>query len=157
MDADIKSRFEAIADAPWIEEAPIEEIDRLFIRVTGNEGMYPPRRRSRYPSRLMLEGPITGYDDAELRVAARLARHLTAIGDLTYKRDSGPFAHLRKTDGAWYALRMTWAGAGRRCDTVEEAAGVLMGGMIDDGEDLSSALQAFDTEHGHPPAPAHGI
>ena len=156
MDQRIKDRFEAIAEAPWIDEAPIEQIDRLFIRVTGNEGVYPPNRRGRYPSRLMLEGPITDFADAELRVAARLARHLTAVCDLTYKREAGPFSLLRKMNGAWYASRMTWLGAGRRCESVEEAAGVLMDGMIDDASELAPALDAFDAEHGHAPAPAPG-
>ena len=99
----------------------------------------------------MLEGPITQFTDGELRVAARLARHLTAAGDLTYARNSGPFSHLRKSGDTWWASRMTWVGAGRPCATIEEAAGVLMDGIYADPDGLQPALDRFDAEHGHAP------
>jgi len=156
MDAQIKASFETLAGSPWIDAAPIEDLARLFIRVTRREGVLPPNRRGRHPSRLMLEGPLSDYSGAELRVAARLARHLTAAGDLLDDRCSGPFAHLRRMNGALYASRMTWLGAGRRCGSVEEAAGVLLGGIEPDEAVLGPALAAFDEEHGHPAAPAPG-
>jgi hypothetical protein len=145
---------ETIAEASWIDEAASGDLDALFIRVRETEPVLPPNRRGRYPSRLMLEGAITRYTDDELRVAAKLARHLTAAGDLTYERNAGPFSHLRKTDGTWWASRMTWTGAGRPCATVEEAAAVLMSGIHDDLADLQPMLDAFDAEHGHAPASA---
>lgn len=151
MDERARDGFDAMAEAPWIETASAGELDGLFIHLTGREDMIPPNRRSRYPSRLMLLGSPNEIAIEELRVAARLARHLTAAGDLTYSRKGGPFSHLEKRDDRWYAMRMTWHRA-RMCESIEEAAGILMGSVYADLSELQPALDAFDAEHGHPPS-----
>jgi hypothetical protein len=149
---EIRQAFKAMAEAPWIDTASREELEELFIWVKADEDVIPPDL-DRYPSRLMLQLPKSLYSDEDLRTVGKLARHLTAAGDLDDHRNSGRFSHVRKEDGYLFALRISWIKGGRRCESIEEAAGVLMSNVEADLTALQPMLDSFDAEHGHGPAP----
>ncbi len=148
----------AATDAPapcdWIDEAPREEVEGLFVWVRPDAPILPPnpRRGREHPSVLLLEGPREAYGDGDLRLAARLARHLTAASDMHSERRHGAYAMIRPEGGQWLASRLSWRCPPMARYEMADAARILLGGIERDLDILAPRLEAFDAEAGHPAA-----
>ena len=152
--SDATARAGHPAPCDWIDEAPREELEPLFVWVKPDAPMLPPnpRRGREHPSVLLLEGPREAYADEDIRLAARLARHLTAASDLQSSRTHGAYAMIRKEGGQWHASRLSWQAPAMARYEIRDAARILLTGIEQDLDILAPALEAFDAEAGHAPA-----